>query len=79
MYSFSGNKHFSLNLVILRLIKIMNRADKNLAQSQEIKYLKNQNFQKDFLTQKNDFESTNFEMFEDVVHKLGKSEDDMIQ
>ena len=40
------NKHFSLNLVIVRLIKIMNRADKNLAQFLEIKYLKNQNFQK---------------------------------
>ena len=31
-----------------------------------------------FLTQKNDFESTNFEMFEEVVHNFGKSEDDMI-
>ena len=30
------------------------------------------------LTQKNDFQSTNFEMFEVVVHKFGKSEDDMI-
>ena len=28
----SGNKHFSLNFDIVRLIKIMNRADKNLAQ-----------------------------------------------
>ena len=28
----SGNKHFSLNLVIVRLTKIMNRADKNWAQ-----------------------------------------------
>ena len=28
----SGNKHFSLNLVIVRLAKIMNRADKNWAQ-----------------------------------------------
>ena len=40
---------FSLNLVIVRLTKIMNRADKNLAQFYEIKYLKNQNFQKHFL------------------------------
>ena len=31
-----------------------------------------------FLTQKNYFESTNFEMFDEVVHKFGKSEDDMI-
>ena len=43
----------------------------------------NQNFQKhffnkrfferfdQFLTQKNDFESTNFEMFEEVVHNFG--------
>ena len=31
-----------------------------------------------FLTQKNDFESTNFEMFEEVVHNFGKSDDDMI-
>ena len=30
-----------------------------------------------FLKQKNDFESTNFEMFE-VVHNFGKSDDDMI-
>ena len=28
---------------------------------------------------KNDFESTNFEMFEEVVHNFGKSDDDMIQ
>ena len=39
---------FSLNLVIIRLTKIMNRADKNWAQFQEIKFLKNQNFQKYF-------------------------------
>ena len=32
MYASSGNKHFSLNLVIIRLTKIMNRADKNWAQ-----------------------------------------------
>ena len=31
-----------------------------------------------FLTQKNDFECTNFEMFEEVVHNFGKSDDDMI-
>ena len=31
-----------------------------------------------FLTQKNDFESMNFEMFEEVVHNFGKSDDDMI-
>ena len=30
------------------------------------------------LTQKNDFESTNLEMFEDVVHNFEKSGDDMI-
>ena len=29
------------------------------------------------LTQKNDFVSTNFEMFEEVVHNFGKSDDDM--
>ena len=27
----------------------------------------------------NDFESTNFEMFEEVVHNFGKSDHDMIQ
>ena len=32
MYSFSGNKHLSLNFVIVRLTKIMNRADKNWLQ-----------------------------------------------
>ena len=40
---------FSLNLVIVRLTKIMNRADKNWAQFYKIKYLKNQKFQKHFL------------------------------
>jgi hypothetical protein len=29
-----------------------------------------------FLTQKNDFESTNVEMFEEVAHNFGKSDDD---
>ena len=43
MYASSGNKHFSLNLVIVRLTKFMNRAGKKQA-----KYLKNQNFQKIF-------------------------------
>ena len=80
----------------------MNRVDKNWAQFQDIKYLKNQNFQRrnllkvgllvkysslnfflerfnQFLTQKNDFESTNFEMFEEVVNNFGKSDDDIIQ
>ena len=32
MYASSGNKHFSLNPVIVRPNKIMNRADKNWAQ-----------------------------------------------
>ena len=32
MYASSGNKHFFTNLVIVRLTKIMNRADKNWAQ-----------------------------------------------
>ena len=27
---------------------------------------------------KNDFESTNFENFEEVVHNFGRSDDDMI-
>ena len=31
-----------------------------------------------FLTQKNDFESTNFANFEEVVHTFGRSDDDMI-
>ena len=47
---------FSLNLVIVRLTKIMNQ----------------------FLTQKNDFETMNFDMFERVVHNFGKSDDDII-
>ena len=49
MCASTGNKHFSLNLAIVRLTKIMNRADKNWAQFWEIKYLKNQNFQEHFL------------------------------
>ena len=32
MYASSGNKHFSLNLVIVSLTKIMNRANKNWTQ-----------------------------------------------
>ena len=31
MYASSGNEHFSLNLVIVRLTKIMNKGDKNWA------------------------------------------------
>ena len=31
-----------------------------------------------FLTQKNDFESKNSEMFKKVVHNFGKSDGDMI-
>ena len=31
-----------------------------------------------FSTLKNDFENQNFEMFEEVVHNFGKSDDDMI-
>ena len=31
-----------------------------------------------FLTQKNDFEGTNFEMLKEVVLNFGKSDDDMI-
>ena len=31
-----------------------------------------------FLTQKNDFESMNFDMFEEVVHNFGKSDVDII-
>ena len=40
---------FSQNLVIVRPTEIMNIADKNWAQFSDIKYLKNQNFQKYFL------------------------------
>ena len=44
------------------------------------KYCHCQTYQNyEFLTQKNDFESTNFEMLEEVVHNFGKSDDDMIQ
>ena len=32
MYASSENKHFSLNLVVVRPTKIMNKADKNWAQ-----------------------------------------------
>ena len=40
---------FSLNNGIIRLTKIINRADKNWAHFKKIKYLKNQNIQKIFL------------------------------
>jgi hypothetical protein len=39
---------FSLNYVIVRPTKIMNRADKNWAQFSKIKYFENHNFQKHF-------------------------------
>ena len=51
MYPSSGDKHFFTRSII-RLIKIMNRADKNYAQYQEIKYLKNRNFQKEIKKKK---------------------------
>ena len=35
-------------------------------------------FGNQFLTQKNDFESMNFEMLEEVVHNFGKSGNDTI-
>ena len=38
--------YFSLNNVTVRPIKIMNRADKNWAHFQKVKYFKNPNFQK---------------------------------
>ena len=92
---------FSLNLVIIRLTRIVNRAEKirhNFRKKSTLKiktfkkkYLNkswspsnysSQNFFSEtldqFLTQKNDFESTNFDMFEEVVHNFGKSYDDMI-
>ena len=31
-----------------------------------------------FLTQKNDFESMNFEIFEEDIHNFGKSDNDMM-
>ena len=49
MYASSGNMHFSLNLVIVRLAKIMNRGNKNWTQFREIKCLTNQIFQKKIL------------------------------
>ena len=71
----------------------MNRADKNWAQCYEKKYHKikikiswspchhskifSERFNQ-FLTQKNDLKSRNFEMFQEVVHNFGKSDDDMI-
>ena len=53
---------FSLNNVIVRLTKIMNRADKNWAHFQKIKYFKNQIF----------------EIFDKVVHNFGKPEEVII-
>ena len=68
---------FLLNNVIVGLTKIMNRDNKNWAQFQEIKYLENQILVK-YLTQNNDFESTNFEMFKEVVHNFDESDNGMI-
>ena len=42
------NSIFSLNNVIVRPTKIMNRVDKNWAHFQKLQYIKNQNFQKTF-------------------------------
>ena len=32
-----------------------------------------------YSSQKNDLKSMNFEMFKEVIHDIGKSDDDMIQ
>ena len=73
----------------------MNRADKNWAYFQEIKYFKNfintswspnQVFFTEkmercdqFQTLKNDFETQNCEMFDKVVHNYGKPDEVIIQ
>ena len=75
MYASSGNKHFSLNL----------QTYQNYEQSQD-KLGTSQIFFIDFFfgrirpifNTKNDFECTNFEMFKEVVHNFGKSDDDII-
>ena len=77
MHLHSGNKHFFTKLCHHQTYR---------TQFQKIMCFKNQNVQKtffleefdQFLTQKNYFESTNFEMSEEVVHNLDKSDDDII-
>ena len=64
---------FSLNNAIFRLIKIMNRVDKNWAHFKKIKYFKNQSFQKMPLAKvvwSNIFQ--NFPNFRDVVDYPGR-------
>jgi hypothetical protein len=67
---------FSLNLDIVRLTKNINRANKNLKVGLLVKYFSERFNQ--FLAQKNDFESTNFEVFKEVGHNFSKSDDGMI-
>ena len=102
MYASSGNKHFFTKSCHRQTYQNYEQSRQKLGTILEIKYLKNQKFQKkkinrswspsriffieffflerfnQFLTQKNDFESTNFEMFQEVDHNFGKSDDDMI-
>ena len=91
---------FSLNIVIVRPTKIMNRAKKFRHNFRKWSILKNKIFKiflikvgllaqcssyiffleifYQYFSQKNDFESTNFEMFEEDVHNFGKSDNNMI-
>ena len=90
MYAPSGNKHFFTKSCHVRPTKIKNRANKNWTHKvfQKSKFSKTFLYKSwspkslfffgQFLTQKNDFESMNFEIFKEVVHNLGKSDDDII-
>ena len=83
MYASSGNKHFFTKSYHRQTFQNYGQSQQKLGTILENKgfflhrILFSERFHQ-FLTQKNDFESTNLEIFEEVVHNFGKSDDDMI-
>ena len=70
MHASSGNKHFFTRSYHCQTYQNYEQSLQKLGTILEI-------FDQ-FLKQKNDFESTNFELFEEVVHNFGKPGGDMI-
>ena len=75
-YASSGNKHFSINNVTVRLTKIMN----NLLKHHKVLIFKIISFGKirPILKTEKRLRYQNFKMFKEVVHNFGKSGSDKI-
>ena len=81
MYASSGNQHFFTRYCHRQTYQNYEQSRQKLDTILENSILKIINFLESFdqfLIQKNDFESTNFDMFEEVVHDFGKSDGDNI-